>query len=228
MGLSGDERKFLLRIKERGPQERFAETIRFGSDLQADRSQLEDLKARGYLKIAHTSPMYQDLIRFELTDAAKDVLRLELQNSEAFSKGMASGKQMFGNAVNRLRAKLLDQRVPTVANRLHKLFSKRAYLTDEEKALLTEMKEALSFDGDAPAQGPFQITINSKTVTVPKNVVSYTELVEAAGLKCNPSMVVTQRNKHQGQRAFTLTYGHTVVLEPGWETTVNAHHTESA
>lgn len=225
MGLSGEEHQFLLRIRDLGPQQSFVETVRLSTDFAKDRASLLQLALRGYIQ-----PQIGITLTglWVLTDAGKDVLRLERQNNEAYKKGMTGGKQIFGNAVNKLRAKLSDQQVPTMLNRIYKHFSKKTDLTPEDRALLEEGKTALALKGEKPPKGPYEIVLNGKSELVPRNVVSYTELVEAAGLKGTPSMTVTQKNKDQGQKAFILSYGDTVFLEPGWTTRVSVGHTDNA
>jgi hypothetical protein len=232
MGLSGDERGFLQRLLDMPDGAgfvvgtRFYPQVHFSTVVAEGEKTIQSLIRRGYCSSSH------DPLMAKLTEAGAEAMRAEKKASEAFSKGMEGGKKMFGNAVNRLRAKLSDKRIPTIANRLHKLFSKRTDLTEEEKALLTEIKEALGAKSELPPQGPFQITVNGKLYGgVPRNVLSYTEIIELAGFRPewrNVSAVVSMRSKDQGQKAFMLHYGETVFLEPGWNVDVTATITSNA
>lgn len=224
MGLSGDESVFLRTLIDHGRN--VFHDLKMSDDREARLKMAGKLEKGGYLSL--NSEGGRERTWAIITEAGLEVIRDEKRISEAYSKGMEGGKKMFGNAVNRLRAKLSDQRIPGMVNKLYKHFSKLGELNDDDRALLAEAKNLLA-EKVEPDTSLNEFVLNGKLQVVPTNVVSFSEIIEAAGFKSQSTTVmVVQKNPHEGEKAFTLTFGDTVFLKPGWTTRINAVNTGNA
>lgn len=232
MGLSGDEREFLQRLLDMpdgvGFQvgTRYYAKVHFSTILTEGEKVIQSLIRRGYCSSTH------DPLMAKITEAGAAAMNAEKRAEKAFKDGMAGGKKIQSNAVNRLRAKLADQQIPTMLNKIYKLLIKRTDLTAEERALLEEGKTVLT--GTTRPSQDTDIIINGHHVPSPLNLLSYDDILALAGCSDTVidgggvSVIVTMTPKDQGPRIFTLAPGQNFFREPGSNVVINAVRTDGA
>lgn len=225
MGLSGDESVFIRTLIDNGRN--VYHDLKMSDGREARLKMANKLERGGYLHLHLTFPDGIEETWATITEAGKDVIAAQYRIGKAYSDGMAGGKKMFANAVNRLRAKLSNQQVMPMLNKLYKHFSRFENLADIDRDLLEDAKKVLK--GDVVyTPVPQPININGMDVQAKVNLLSYDDVVELAQYKGHPSITVRQQNKDQGPINFILSPGDTLFIERNQKVNIQVCHTSNA